>query len=104
MSFHGNQIGDMVPILPVKNVLLTFQMEQNGTFRDNSKYEYWILHKKKFEMKFSIFFIKLLISPLTLALGCLIPILWGTLSPRLVTNWLCHGKPQHDHSKLLDIP
>ena len=38
MSFHGNQIGDMV--------LLTFQMEQNGTFWDNSKYDDWILHKK----------------------------------------------------------
>ena len=23
-----------------KNVLLTFQMEQNGTFWDNSKYDY----------------------------------------------------------------
>ena len=48
MSFHGNQIGDigLVPILLVENVLLTFQMEQNGTFLDNSKYDYWILHKK----------------------------------------------------------
>ena len=35
MSFHGNQIGDMVPILLVENVLLTFQMEQNGTFLDD---------------------------------------------------------------------
>ena len=41
-----NQIGDMVPILLVKNVLLTFQMEQNGMFLDNSKYDYWILHQK----------------------------------------------------------
>ena len=40
------KIGDMVPNLPVKNVLLTFQMEQNGTFLDNFKYDYWILHKK----------------------------------------------------------
>ena len=46
MGFHGNQIEDMVPILLVKNVLLTFQMEQNGTFLDNFKYDYWILHKK----------------------------------------------------------
>ena len=46
MGFYGNQIGDMVPILLVKNVLLTFQMEQNGTFLDNLKYDYWILHKK----------------------------------------------------------
>ena len=46
MSFHGNQIGDMVPILLVKDILLTFQMEQNGMFLDNSKYDYWILHKK----------------------------------------------------------
>ena len=46
MGFHGNQIGDIVPILLVKNILLTFQMEQNGTFLDNFKYDYWILHKK----------------------------------------------------------
>ena len=46
MSFHGNQIGDIVPILLVENDLLTFQMEQNGTFLDNSKYDCWILHKK----------------------------------------------------------
>ena len=46
MSFHGNQIGDMVPILLVKNILLTFRIEQNGTFLDNSRYDYWILHKK----------------------------------------------------------
>ena len=45
MGFHGNQIGDMVAILMVKNVLLTFQMELNGTFLNNSKYDYWILHK-----------------------------------------------------------
>ena len=42
MGFHGNQIGDMVPILLAKDVLLTFQMEQNGTFLDNFKYDYWI--------------------------------------------------------------
>ena len=46
MGFHGYQIGDMVPILLVKNILLTFQMELNGTFLGNSKYDYWILHKK----------------------------------------------------------
>ena len=41
IGFHGKQIGDMVPILLVKNVLLTFQMEQNGMFLDNFKYDYW---------------------------------------------------------------
>ena len=46
MRFHVNQIVDMVPILLVKDVLLTFQMEQNGTFLDKSKYDYWILHTK----------------------------------------------------------
>ena len=46
ISFHGNQKEAMLPILLVKNVLLTFQMEQNGTFLDNSKYDFWILHKK----------------------------------------------------------
>ena len=46
MGFHGNQIGDMVPTSLVKNVLLTFQMEQNGTFLYNFKYDYWILDKK----------------------------------------------------------
>ena len=29
-----------------KNVLLTFQMEQHGTFPDDFKYDYWVLHKK----------------------------------------------------------
>ena len=33
-------------IFTAKNILLTFQMEQNGTFLENSKYDYWILHKK----------------------------------------------------------
>ena len=46
MGFHGNQIGDMVPILLVKNVLLTLKMEQNGMFLDNFKYDDWILHTK----------------------------------------------------------
>ena len=31
---------------PAKNVLLTFKMEGNGTFLENSKYDHWILHKK----------------------------------------------------------
>ena len=31
---------------PAKNVLLTSQTEQNGTFLENSKYDHWILHKK----------------------------------------------------------
>ena len=60
MNFHGNQIGDMVQILLVKNFLLTFQM-------NNSKYDYWILQKKIVLDKMSILFIKLLISPLILA-------------------------------------
>ena len=68
MGFHGNQIGDNYgPKLLVKNVLLTFQMEQNRTFLDNFKFDCWILHKYWFEMKLSLFFIKLLISPLILA-------------------------------------
>ena len=29
-----------------KNVPFTFQMERNGTFIENFKYENWILHKK----------------------------------------------------------
>ena len=45
LGFHGNQIGDMVPILLMKNSLLTFQMEQNGMFLDTFKNDYWILHK-----------------------------------------------------------
>ena len=28
MSFHGNQMGYIVEILLLKNILLTFQMEQ----------------------------------------------------------------------------
>ena len=48
MSFHGNQILDILAILVLIKVLLTFQMEQNGTFLENSKYDYWILHKKLF--------------------------------------------------------
>ena len=62
MSFQGNQIGDICAKFTCKNVLLIFQIEQNGTFWDYSKYDYWILHKKLVEMKFSRLFIKLLIS------------------------------------------
>ena len=63
MGFHGNQIGDMVPILLSKNILLTFQMEQNGTFLDNFlSMTTGFYTKNWFEMKFSLFFIKLLIS------------------------------------------
>ena len=40
VSFHGKKLGDMVPILLIKNVLLTFQIEQNGTFLDNFKDDY----------------------------------------------------------------
>ena len=36
----------MVTILLVKNVLLAFQMEQNGMFLDNYEYDDWILSKK----------------------------------------------------------
>ena len=46
MSFHGNQVGYIVAIFLLKNILLTFQLEQNGTFLENSEYDYWILHKK----------------------------------------------------------
>ena len=28
------------------NILLAFQMDQNGTFPENYKYDHWILHKK----------------------------------------------------------
>ena len=48
MGFHGYQIENIVPILLVKNVLLTFQMEQKGMFRGNFNYDYWILHTKIF--------------------------------------------------------
>ena len=41
-----------------KNIPLTFQMEQNGMFQENSKYNIWILHKK---MKLSLLFIYLFI-------------------------------------------
>ena len=42
MRFHGNQIRDYSSSFTAKNI----QMEQNGTFLENSKYDYWILHKK----------------------------------------------------------
>ena len=45
MGFHGYLIGDMVLILLVTNILLTFVMEQNRIFLDKFKYDYWILHK-----------------------------------------------------------
>ena len=45
-SFHGNQIGDILAILLLKTFFLTFQIDQNGTFLDNFKYDYWILHEK----------------------------------------------------------
>ena len=40
MSFHSYQKVDILA-----NILLTFQMEQSGTFLENSSYDYWILHK-----------------------------------------------------------
>ena len=49
-----------------KSILLTFQMEPNGTFWENSKYDYWILHKKLvLDETISLLglFIYLLISP-----------------------------------------
>ena len=45
MNFHGKQKGDMVPIKLL--ILLTLQIVQNGTFLNNSKYDYWILYKKR---------------------------------------------------------
>ena len=42
-------------------------MEQNGTFLDNSKYDYWILHKNLVRDEIFTISIKLLISPLILA-------------------------------------
>ena len=35
-----------IKFLTAKNLLLTFQMEQNRMFLDNFKYDCWILHKK----------------------------------------------------------
>ena len=46
MTFYGNQIDDIVVNFTAKNVLLTFQMEQNGTFLENFEYDLEILHKK----------------------------------------------------------
>ena len=46
MSFHGNKMEIYSSNFPAKNVLLTFQMEQNGMFLENSKYDHLILHKK----------------------------------------------------------
>ena len=40
MSFHGNQTEDIVAILLLKNVLMSFQMEQSGTFLENSAYDH----------------------------------------------------------------
>ena len=45
MSFHGNQTGDIVAILLLKHSI-DIQNGTNGTFLVNSKFDYWILHKK----------------------------------------------------------
>ena len=44
MSFYGNQIRYIRANFTAKNVLLTFQNDKNGTFLENVKYHYWILH------------------------------------------------------------
>ena len=67
MGFHGNQIGDMVPILLAKKVLLTFQWNKMKRFWMILKMTTGFYTKNWFEMEFSLFFIKLLISPLILA-------------------------------------
>ena len=47
---------------PARNVLLTFQIEQNGTILENAKYDHWILHKKLVRDKiYNFFLINLLI-------------------------------------------
>ena len=57
---------------PAKNVLLTFQMEQNGTFLENFKCDHWILYKKLFRDEIYHFY-------------PLIPL--STFSPWLVTRF-----------------
>ena len=47
-----------------KNGLVTFQMEQNGTFLDNSKYGYWIAYEKNSLILIFHYFLNLLISSL----------------------------------------
>ena len=43
MSFHGNQIEHNIisysSHFTAENILLTFQMKQNGMFLENSKYD-----------------------------------------------------------------
>ena len=45
MSFNGIPKRKYSSNFTAKNILLTFQMEQNGTFLENSKYDFGILHK-----------------------------------------------------------
>ena len=47
ISFHGNQVGDIVAIVQLKSFPLAFQME--------FKYVHWILHKKLVEDELWIF-------------------------------------------------
>ena len=44
MSFHGNQI-EASSNITAKNVLLAFQMKQNGMFLENFEYDHKVLHK-----------------------------------------------------------
>ena len=65
MSFHGNQIRDILAILMLETF---FQMEQHGTFLENFKYHYWSLHKIVGYDSSPPFLINVLISPLILVL------------------------------------
>ena len=40
MSFYGNQRGIYSSNSAAKNVILAFQMEQNGTFLENFEYDH----------------------------------------------------------------
>ena len=63
MNSHGNQKEGKVAILLLKNIPLTFQIEQNGMFLKNSRYKIWILHKKLAEdVNVTVFHISIHIS------------------------------------------
>ena len=66
MSFHGNQIGHGANFTG-KNILLTFQMERFEIILSMTTRFYTNSTQNLFKMKFSIFVIKVLISPLILA-------------------------------------
>ena len=63
-----------------KNILLTFQMEQNGTFLQNSKYDNWVLHK---ELVLDEIYTFVLMYPYLLKY--IVVLHYQTLSPWLVT-------------------